>query len=333
MSTDYKKPVVLVVRPENNEGQTDRLTLDRYLTPRNKKLLEEFAEVRIADVTVDNLHNVEAILSLNGLGAERITPDNLKASNTLKHVVTAHHWYIHADRVKPACDDAKVRFTDASYAIDDAVAGAVVSAMFQSRMGFYRHNHALRANPSDAWLDRNRGAGRAMGTAAVGLISMGNIGKTAAKILRDVAAFRPARVLAHSKSLTDDAARDLNVEKVGLEHLLEESDILSLHTRLTPGTRDMIGTAEFALMKPDAVFINMARGPLVNEEALVDKLKKYPTFIAVLDVFSTEPLTRPDHPLYNLPNTFVTPHAAAYNPDLLEHTTKNAITELKKLLS
>ncbi len=172
-----------------------------------------------------------------------------------------------------------------------------------------------------------------MGTAAAGLISMGNIGKKVAEILRDAAAFRPARVLAHSKSLTDDAARELNVEKVSLQYLLEESDILSLHTRLTPGTGKMIGAAEFALMKPDAVFINMARGPLVNEDALVDKLKNNPAFIAVLDVFSTEPLVRPDHPLYHLPNTFVTPHAAAYNWDLLEHTTRNAITQLKKLFS
>ncbi len=91
-----------------------------------------------------------------------------------------------------------------------------------------------------------------------------------------------------------------------LEHLLQRADIVSLHVPLTESTRHLIGAAELALMKPTAVLINTARGPVVDENALVDALEDGSIFAAGLDVFDGEPAVNPR--LLTAPRTTLTPH-------------------------
>ncbi|MFQ6111934.1 MAG: NAD(P)-dependent oxidoreductase, partial [Nitrospinota bacterium] len=111
-----------------------------------------------------------------------------------------------------------------------------------------------------------------------------------------------------------ELARELGVELTSFEELLRGSDIISLHLRLTPDSRGLLGEREFSLMKEGAIFINTARGPIVDEEALFKALTSGRLSGAGLDVFCEEPL-RPGHPLTGLPNTVLTPHCAGVTPE------------------
>lgn len=96
---------------------------------------------------------------------------------------------------------------------------------------------------------------------------------------------------------------------VSLDELLEQADFVSLHVRLSPQTQNMFGAAEFAKMKPTAIFVNAARAGLVDEAAMIDALEQKKIGGAVLDVFREEPLPV-DHPLRKLKNVTLSAHLA-----------------------
>jgi D-3-phosphoglycerate dehydrogenase len=106
------------------------------------------------------------------------------------------------------------------------------------------------------------------------------------------------------------------VEFADLETLYRESDVISVHLRLSPDTQNFIDAPQFALMKPGAILLNTARGAIVNEPALLDALIAGPLDSAGLDVFATEPLP-PHHPLTTLDNVVLTPHCAGITPEAL----------------
>ena len=106
------------------------------------------------------------------------------------------------------------------------------------------------------------------------------------------------------------AAAEIGVTFTSLEQLLRESDFVSLHCTLTPQTRHLIGAAELAMMKPSAILINAARGPVVDTDALLTALRDGTIWAAGLDVTDPEPLPA-DHPLLSLPNCVVVPHIAS----------------------
>ena len=103
---------------------------------------------------------------------------------------------------------------------------------------------------------------------------------------------------------------DESLEKVDLPALLAQSNFISLHTPLTKSTHHLIGAEEFTQMKPDAILINTARGPVVNPDALYTALKSQQIAGAALDVTEPEPLPA-DHPLLSLENLIIAPHIAS----------------------
>lgn len=115
---------------------------------------------------------------------------------------------------------------------------------------------------------------------------------------------------------------------VELDDLYRESDVVSLHLRLSDRTAGMIGAREFALMKPGAIFINTARGAIVDEGALVEALQSG-RIAAGLDVFTVEPLPA-EHPLTSLPNVVITPHCAGVTPEALEAGLRMAVENIWK---
>lgn len=137
----------------------------------------------------------------------------------------------------------------------------------------------------------------------IGVIGLGRIGKEVSRIAQ---AFR-TRVLATGKTLTDERARQAGAERVSLETLLKESDIVTIHVPLRQETRGLIGEKELALMKPGAILINTARGPIVSETALLQALEQGRIGGAGLDVFDEEPLPI-DHPLRRLNNVVLLSH-------------------------
>ncbi len=135
-----------------------------------------------------------------------------------------------------------------------------------------------------------------------GIIGTGAIGLRVASIAQ---AFG-CRVLAYSRTQKNVPG----VTYTDLETLLKTSDIVSLHTPLTPETRGLIGAKELASMKPSAILINTARGPVVDSAALADALNSGKIAGAGIDVFEMEPPVPEDHPLLNAKNLIATPHVA-----------------------
>lgn len=118
------------------------------------------------------------------------------------------------------------------------------------------------------------------------------------------------RVLFHDEMpVRPEIVAELGAEPVTAERLLRESDFVSIHVPLTPGTRRMIDAAALEMMKPTAILVNTARGPVVDEAALADALRKGTIAAVGLDVFETEPHVHPA--LLELPNAVLTPHIAS----------------------
>lgn len=140
----------------------------------------------------------------------------------------------------------------------------------------------------------------------VGLLGLGNIGRMVAERL---APFGPDLVYYDPFRLDRERERQLKVEYVTFDEVLSRADIVSLHLPLTEETHHLIGARELALMKDSAVLINTARGPLVDEEALVNSLEAGGIAGAGLDVLSQEPAPA-DHPLLGRDDVVVTPHIA-----------------------
>jgi len=142
----------------------------------------------------------------------------------------------------------------------------------------------------------------------VGYVGMGRIGQAAAERFRG---FRTRGLYSDPNvRLSPEREAELGLEPASLDRILREADVVTLHLPLTQETRNLIGWNELALMKPNSILINTARGGIVNEAALVEALKEGRPGAAGIDVFETEPLPA-DHPLTALPNTILTPHIAA----------------------
>ena len=148
--------------------------------------------------------------------------------------------------------------------------------------------------------------GRDIHAATLGIVGLGRIGRAVARRARGF----EMRVLYHGRERQPDAERDLDVEYVPLDELLAASNFVTLHCALTPATRHLIGAREFGIMRPDAILINAARGPVVDTDALVVALRDGQIGGAALDVTDPEPLPA-DHPLIGLPNAIVVPHTAS----------------------
>ena len=148
--------------------------------------------------------------------------------------------------------------------------------------------------------------GRDLHGATLGIVGFGRIGK---EVARRAVGFN-MRILAYDTYQDEAAAAELGVEYRPLDDLLRESDFVTLHVTLTPETTHLIGARELGLMKPEAVLVNAARGPVIDSDALVEALRQQSIWGAALDVTDPEPLPA-DHPLISMPNVVVVPHTAS----------------------
>ena len=144
----------------------------------------------------------------------------------------------------------------------------------------------------------------------LGLIGTGNIGAAMGRLGRAIG----MDVIAWTFHPTPERAAALGVRFVALEALLRTADVVSVHVALTPESRGLLGARELGLMKPGAILVNTARGPIVDSAALVAALHDGRLAGAGLDVFDTEPLP-PGHPLLACEQVVLTPHNADQTPE------------------
>jgi D-3-phosphoglycerate dehydrogenase / 2-oxoglutarate reductase len=175
---------------------------------------------------------------------------------------------------------------------------------------------AAHASLSAGQWKRSSFTGTELFEKTVGIVGLGRIGALIAARLQ---AF-DMRVVAYDPYVTSARAQQLGVTLLGLDELLEQADFLTIHMPKTPETTGMIGTAQLQRMKPTAYVVNVARGGLIDEDALYTALTTGEIAGAGLDVFSTEPPAEdgPARRLLDLPNVVVTPHLGASTEEAQE---------------
>lgn len=187
----------------------------------------------------------------------------------------------------------------------------------------------IRARLGEGWAEGHRSTRFHLEGRTLGVIGCGQIGTEVAR--KCVAAFR-MRVLVYDPYVPPSKAEAVGATWVKeLGPLLREADFVSLHPELTEETRGMIGEAELRQMRRDAFLINTARGPVVQQAALIRALKDGWIAGAALDVFEPEPPS-PDSPLYELENLILTPHVAGVTVEAKRDLAVSAATQILQVL-
>jgi D-3-phosphoglycerate dehydrogenase / 2-oxoglutarate reductase len=179
-----------------------------------------------------------------------------------------------------------------------------------------------------AWAAAGRNEIRRLSGRTLGLVGFGRIARRLCEKVRPLG----LQVLTFDPYVSAAASADLNARSVGLAELLERSDFVSLHAPLTPETHHLLGAEEIALMRPGAFLINVSRGGLVDQAALVRALRHGTLAGAALDVMESEP-PMPDDPILAAPNVLLTPHSAHYSIESFDTVRDRAIENVVRVLS
>lgn len=168
----------------------------------------------------------------------------------------------------------------------------------------------------------------------IGLVGLGRIGRSMARMAG--AGFR-ARVLGYDPNVSATDAAAAGIQKCDeLKDMLAQSDFISVHCVLNDSSRGLIGPAQFAAMKPSAYFVNVSRGAIVDETALLAALQSGRLAGAALDVYAQEPLAKTGHPLsalYGLPNVILSPHLTFYTQEAMARLEQETWERCQELLN
>lgn len=210
-------------------------------------------------------------------------------------------------------------------AVAEFTLGAILAETRKIRVG----HEALRAGTWRGDLYRADVTGRELNELTVGVIGYGNIGTKVVKLLL---AFG-AKVLVNDPYIQlapEDAAA--GVELVSFDRIIANSDVVTLHPRVTEETRGLMNAAAFAAMKPGALFVNTARGPLCDYDALYTALTEGRLGSAMLETFAVEPVPA-DWPLMQLPNVTLTPHIAGASVRTVTFAAEQAAEEVRRFIA
>jgi phosphoglycerate dehydrogenase-like enzyme len=208
-----------------------------------------------------------------------------------------------------ACTAADVALFITAGAVNRPVAEATVGWMIALAHNVLIKDRLVRTGQ---WDERSKYMGGELRDRALGIVGLGGIGRTVLDLLKGWGMNQP---LVFDPFLDAAAAGKLGVRLVSLDELMAQADFVSVHCPLTDKTRNLIGAAQIAKMKPTAYLINTARGGIVAEDALFDALQAGRIAGAALDCFEAEPVTRP-HRFGTLDNVLLAPHCIAWTDEL-----------------
>ena len=211
--------------------------------------------------------------------------------------------------------------------LDDTTADFAFALMMTAGRRILEADRFVRSGAFKGWaIDML--LGHDVHQATLGLIGFGRIGKGMARRAR---AFNMRVLYYDEQPASADTERELNVTRVDLGRLLEESDFVSVHVPLTPATKHLISSEQLSRMKRTAVLVNTSRGPVVDEAALAEALKGNVIFAAGLDVYEREPAIHPE--LMKLDNVVLAPHIASASvrtrSQMSEVAARNLITAVR----
>jgi len=287
-------------------------------------LLAEKAEIIMArsldeELLIEQVKDIDAIIiRANG----KITARLMEAAPRLK-VIGRHG--VGVDAIDLAAAKARgIVVCNTPDANVESVAEQAVAFMLTLSKQILRADTALRGG---RWNVRYEYIGQELFRRTLGLVGMGRIGLRVAEICHY--GFQMP-VLYYDVVQYPQAEDKLGAEKVTLDALLRRADYISLHAPLLPSTKQMIGREQFSIMKKGAVLINTARGPILDEAALIEALKSGHLGGAGLDVYEVEP-TPADNPLLQFENVVLSPHMAAHTDDALKAMSMIAADVLRVL--
>jgi D-3-phosphoglycerate dehydrogenase len=212
-----------------------------------------------------------------------------------------------------------------SSAVAEFTLGAILAETRKIREG---HENLRKGN----WrgdLYRADITGRELNEMTVGVIGYGNIGTKVVKLLR---AFGTKVLVCDPYVQLDPEDAQAGLEHVSLERLLGEADVVTLHSRVTDETKNMMNVDAFKNMKNDALFVNTARGPLCNYDDLYEALVQGEIGSAMLETFGVEPVPV-DWPLLQLPNVTLTPHIAGASVRTVTFAAEQAAEEVRRYIA
>ncbi|QAA35147.1 2-hydroxyacid dehydrogenase [Clostridium manihotivorum] len=222
----------------------------------------------------------------------------IRSVENLKYIAVAFTGVDHVD--KAACEERGITVSNAKGYATEAVAELTIGMIISLLRNVKQCDDVARKEGTKLGL-----VGTELNGKTVGIVGTGDIGIRTAEILK---AFN-CKLLGYSRTERIEG-KDLGINYVSLEDLLKNSDIVSLHVPLTDSTNKLINKDNLHLMKRNAILINMARGPVVDSDALAEALNNGTIAGAGIDVFEVEPPVKACHPLFNSKNTLVTPHIA-----------------------
>ncbi len=304
-----------------------KIVLTDYFAPQTVEIIEKFVPPAFDFVAVRSKSRDEMMKLITDAdfliasGAAGTDAEMIKAAPRLKFV---QKWGVGVDKF----DFAAFRAAGIPLAI---TAGGNSTPVAEHTIGFM-----VAAAKRFIAADRATRSGRYLRTEmemtnvqiyqkVVGIVGLGNIGK---KVARRLVGFEPQAILYRDIVPQPEMEREVGVQPVSLDELLQRSDFVTLHVPLNETTRKMIGAREIGLMKPKAILINTCRGGVVDERALYEALRDHRILGAAVDVFEKEPAMA-DHPLFTLDNIIVTSHMAHASvdniPNMAQHCFRNIV--------
>ncbi|MHA6628576.1 NAD(P)-dependent oxidoreductase [Pseudonocardia sichuanensis] len=261
-----------------------------------------FLDVTAGEVPPGQLAGLDALIGL----LPRVSARSLEQADRLRIVARFGVGYDNVDVAALTANGTLLTITR------DAVARPVAQAALALVLGI---SHRLldkdRLVREHRWQDRLDHMGTGLTGRTLGFVGWGNIGRTVSTMLAPLG----MRQTAHDPYADTAAAAAAGVELGDLHAVLAGADVVLVTAALTEGTRNLVDAAALARMKPSAFLVNVARGPIVDQDALAAALTAGRIAGAALDVFREEPPT-PDDPILSAPNTLFSPHATCWTDEL-----------------
>jgi len=283
----------------------DKVFITRKIPEEGLKILRENCEIKVweednppsKEVLLKEIKEVHGILSLL---TDPIDAEVLEAAENLKVISNYAVGFDNIDIEK--AKEKGIVVTNTPGVLTEATADLAFALLLSAARTLIPADSFTRQGKWKSWGPKLF-LGQEVYGKTLGIIGAGRIGSAVAKRAKGF----DMEILYYSRSAKPRLEREVGAKKVEFDELLQESDFISIHTPLTPQTENLIGPREFRLMKKTAVLVNTARGPIVNQEALLEALENKGIFAAGLDVFKEEPIDGND-PLLKSSRIVVAPH-------------------------
>ena len=304
LSAPYMQPVI-----ERFRDLFEKNDIELVIPPVTERLEE--------DELLEYVRDIDGAIC----GDDRFTKRVLKAAPKLKVI---SKWGTGIDSIdQEACRELGIAVRNTPNAFSEPVADTVMA---------YILSFARRVVRLDREMHRGKWEklpGISLRECTLGVIGVGNVGKA---VVRRAMAFGMQVLGNDIVDLPPEFLAETGIRMLSKEDLLRDSDFASLNCDLNPTSYHLIGERELSLMKPTAYLINTARGPIIEQPALVNALQAGQLSGAALDVFEVEPLPQ-DSPLRRMANVLLAPHNANSSPEAWERVHRNTIRNLFEVLN